>query len=314
MPTPIDNLHYFYRLRIGTSNSHSDLYYYNGNFAVGTFDSNTNERWMLRENHLINVKEVEYLCGNSGEATLGTSTYATDLTFPSGAYSGTNYIRANNGNYLNWTNGKLVWESTARTSWRFELLLRFINIPNSSVDYFTPKCGNSTGGTFPSAWTTKIRNLYKTVFGVTTCDDSKAFYNLYGAIYNNEVTPISYRGKYHTGIDMRTSVTSGTNANKIYAPIGGKVVYVDPNWGSVAIQYNNSEYNFLLAHMSDIQVKKDQIVKKDDYIGKQSNTGLGANAGKHLHFEVTKSNKIGMPLPSGSWENLAQTVSPYDFL
>ena len=66
--------------------------------------------------------------------------------------------------------------------------------------------------------------------------------------------------------------------------------------------------------MSDIQVKKDQIVKKDDYIGKQSNTGLGANAGKHLHFEVTKSNKIGMPLPSGSWENLAQTVSPYDFL
>ena len=309
MARPIDDLHYFYRMRIGTSNEHKGLYYYNGAFRVGTFDSNLNERWMLRGNKLINVKEVAYLGGNTGKAKLVSSTEGTELTFPAGAYADTNYVKAPNGYYLNWSNNSLVWESTAKTSWRFELLIRYIHIPGgNSVDYFSTKCGSTAGGEWPADWSDKVRNLYKSIFNVESCNDSRAFTNLYGAIYNNSVEPSSYRGKFHTGIDMNKT---GTNI-PVYSPISGYVKGVDTTWGSVAIACD-STHNFLFAHMKDIAVAKGNYVNKGKQIGIQSNTGLGANGDIHVHFEVTTGTKISS-LPSGSWESIGNTISPYSYL
>ncbi|MPN63533.1 hypothetical protein SDC9_211297 [bioreactor metagenome] len=92
-------------------------------------------------------------------------------------------------------------------------------------------CGNTTGGTWSSTWTTKVNALYNALFN-QTASQARAYYNLYGAMYSNTVSPISYRGKFHTGIDMTYS--SGCN---VYAPISGTIKGIDrTTWGTVYIE------------------------------------------------------------------------------
>ncbi|MFC4306622.1 peptidoglycan DD-metalloendopeptidase family protein [Cohnella boryungensis] len=97
-------------------------------------------------------------------------------------------------------------------------------------------------------------------------------------------------GRQHKGID-----TVSTNRN-IFAADSGKVVYAARNSGygnHIIIDHQNG-YQTLYAHLSKINVKRDDLVEKGDIIGIMGSTGR--STGIHLHFEIEKNNNQQNPM------------------
>jgi murein DD-endopeptidase MepM/ murein hydrolase activator NlpD len=146
-----------------------------------------------------------------------------------------------------------------------------------------------------------------------TPSQARTYYNLYGAMYNNSVTPTSYRGKFHTGIDLTYS--SGCD---VYAPITGIIRGIDRNeWGTVCIE-KSSGTNYTMSHLSSIptSLAVGNTITKGTLIGKQSNTGLNLQAGvnTHVHFEVTSATNLCTTLNSHSSVAMGSTKVPYSYL
>jgi len=95
-----------------------------------------------------------------------------------------------------------------------------------------------------------------------------------------------YKGSTHDGLDM-----VGVDSKNIYSTIDGKVEFA--GWESslnhnkgfgryVRIKKNNSQDRYYFGHLSNIKVKKGQIVKSGDLIGIEGNTGY--SFGSHCHY------------------------------
>ena len=85
---------------------------------------------------------------------------------------------------------------------------------------------------------------------------------------------------FHRGLDY-----AGSWGSPIYAPAGGKVTLVGPNFtllGNCVIINHGEGLTGLYLHMSSINVKQGQTVKRGQVIGKIGNTG--ASTGPHLHY------------------------------
>jgi len=73
-----------------------------------------------------------------------------------------------------------------------------------------------------------------------------------------------------------------------------KVTWTTPDvsmgvgYGQVVIVKHNSRFYSLYGHLSEVKVKKGDVVKKGDIIGNQGNTmdGVIRSTGAHLHFEI----------------------------
>ena len=275
MALPTNNVNYAYRMRRTTNQSTHEGLYYNPAFAYGTLDGSTNELWQLSSSKLKNIQKGTYI-GGTTSASLVAETSAPTVTFESGSTSDTYYVKASTGKYLNWTSsGTLEWGSSKSTAWHFERLIVLTGIGGTSTnkDYFSEKCGNTTGGTWSSTWTTKVDALYKALFK-QTATQGNTYYNLYGAMYNNSVTPSSYRGKFHTGIDMQYS--SGCD---VYAPITGVIKGIDrTGWGTVCIE-KSTGVNYTISHLTSIPADSDtfaigKTITVGTLIGKQGSKGL----------------------------------------
>lgn len=99
--------------------------------------------------------------------------------------------------------------------------------------------------------------------------------------FGMRVSPINGKWKMHSGIDMAAPVGS-----KVYACKAGTVTFTGYNdtYGNYIIIKHDGGLTSLYAHLSQILVKKDDLVPTGYTIGKVGVTG--ATTGPHLHFEL----------------------------
>lgn len=97
---------------------------------------------------------------------------------------------------------------------------------------------------------------------------------------------------FHTGIDIANS--QGKIGDPITPFMKGKVIYADEiSWGfgkHIVID-NGNNITSVYAHLSKLNVKKDDEVKPGDIIGLEGSTGW--STGPHLHFQI---NIFGIPI------------------
>ena len=115
---------------------------------------------------------------------------------------------------------------------------------------------------------------------------------------------VSRPGHTHGGLDLSTK---GQNLPVYATEDNGKVVAVKPNNGAagnmITIEYNRQDGTKIQTtymHLSQIGVKKDDIVKAGQPIGVSGNTGR--SSGAHLHFETKVQNS------NGDWERFDPTM------
>lgn len=92
----------------------------------------------------------------------------------------------------------------------------------------------------------------------------------------------------HTGIDFK-----GDIGDPIRATAKGKVTFCGEKggYGNCIIIEHANNFETLYGHLSEIDVKENQIVEPGDMIGKLGNTGR--STGSHLHYEIIyKGEKI----------------------
>ena len=100
------------------------------------------------------------------------------------------------------------------------------------------------------------------------------------------------------GIDLasvKRAAVPASNSGKVVfcSPLGiyGKTVILDHGFGLFSIY----------AHLSRMDVEKEQMVAKGDLLGKTGRTGMAA--GDHLHFSMMVHNTFVNPLEwwDGTW-------------
>jgi len=93
--------------------------------------------------------------------------------------------------------------------------------------------------------------------------------------------PLDGKRRYHYGLDI--TVQSGA---PILAPADGEVqeARIRGGYGKYVKINHGYGYKTLFLHMSQLNVKKGQIVKRGDLLGKSGSTGR--TSGPHLHYEV----------------------------
>lgn len=108
--------------------------------------------------------------------------------------------------------------------------------------------------------------------------------------FGKRKNPFSGEWKNHNGIDLAAAV--GT---PVYAIKDGAVsvcVKNDPTFGNyIILSHDRGKMTSVYAHLSKMEVEKDQVVKKGDIIGYVGQTGLAT--GPHLHFEIRQG---GVPV------------------
>jgi hypothetical protein len=127
--------------------------------------------------------------------------------------------------------------------------------------------------------------------------------------------------KPHTGIDL--AMPEGTPLRSIDDGIIQKVVdYGDNNIGKgVIIQFEDGKQG-IYGHLSEVKVKKGQIIHEGDIIGLSGNTGH--STGTHLHFGLKEDGHFIDPTPlaehigrniGSSWERFIEngTVGNADY-
>lgn len=106
--------------------------------------------------------------------------------------------------------------------------------------------------------------------------------------------PVLKKMMKHQGVDF--SAEKGT---PVYSLAEGTVIEADKkgNYGNTVVIQHADNMRSLYAQLSEILVKKDQVIKKGEIIGKVGNSGL--STAPHLHFEIRQNN---------------QPVNPADYL
>lgn len=95
-------------------------------------------------------------------------------------------------------------------------------------------------------------------------------------------SPVYNKWKSHNGIDF--AAAEGT---PVYACKSGKVAFVakmDAVFGNYVVLLHDGGLSSVYAHLSEVDVKKDEVVRVGELIGLSGKTG--AVTGPHLHFEI----------------------------
>ncbi|MEN8079265.1 peptidoglycan DD-metalloendopeptidase family protein [Clostridioides difficile] len=96
----------------------------------------------------------------------------------------------------------------------------------------------------------------------------------------------------HKGIDIAKNLGESVNAS-----LDGRVIKAEYNnggYGNLIVLEHENNMKTYYAHLSEIYVKKGDIIKKDDIIGAIGNTGN--STGPHLHFELRVNDKPVDPI------------------
>jgi murein DD-endopeptidase MepM/ murein hydrolase activator NlpD len=96
--------------------------------------------------------------------------------------------------------------------------------------------------------------------------------------------PITKKGKFHQGLDMK-----GSYKDTVYATGNGRIIMASWNMGygrCVVIQHSD-EFRSLYAHLSKIFVSAGDSINVGAPIGRVGSSGR--STGSHLHYEVLQS-------------------------
>lgn len=107
----------------------------------------------------------------------------------------------------------------------------------------------------------------------------------------------------HTGIDY--AIPTGT---EIHAPLEGivsRIVDNHPKLGKVVFIQLDNGYQYLVGHLSQINVHINETIKIGDTIGLSGSTG--ASTAPHLHFGAI--NQLGQFIDPSTLFNIQGTVS-----
>jgi murein DD-endopeptidase MepM/ murein hydrolase activator NlpD len=109
--------------------------------------------------------------------------------------------------------------------------------------------------------------------------------------YGQRMHPIIQKEVFHGGLDlaagMGTPVMAAQDGTVIFEGLRG-------HYGNAIVLEHGAGLTSWYGHLSQILVKKGQIVKRGDVIGKVGKTGRAT--GPHLHFEIRKENQPQNPL------------------
>lgn len=198
-----------------------------------------------------------------------------------------------NGYYLTQQGSDVKWTSSPNGNysiWLAEELIKVIDIPSgtdsTTTDYFSVWSG-FTNGYFPEEIQASINNLYRKCFGSTGVP-TKKYYNMYGAIFTGS-SPASYKGKFHSGVDLVSDNPDSKGNFPVLAPVAGEVVYSAPNhFGTVTIEEKRTKNLFLFMHMKGTFPAKGSTVEIGDVIGNMGGVGSGGvtQFTPHLHVEI----------------------------
>ena len=123
------------------------------------------------------------------------------------------------------------------------------------------------------------------------------------SMYGTRISPFGFVSQFHSGIDFANSI--GT---PILATADGRVVTAVSEGGGygkhVRLLHKHGLVT-LYAHMSALNVEKDQWVKRGDVVGYLGQTGSAT--GPHLHYEIRLRN----PDPFNAFEI---TLNPWPFI
>ena len=170
------------------------------------------------------------------------------------------------------------------------------------TEYFHPKSGMRNG-----TWSAnggadieqKMRNYYYTVYKTYPVSNSQYLYNFYGA-------KVSGTKKYHLGVDICHG-----QGSPIYSAHSGKVIYIRPENGQVAIYDGRYTYHYL--HMTNIKVNlNDTVVAGETNIGLEGKEGW-AN-GFHVHLEIYKDKHASAAQDAVLINQDIPTVCPYNLI
>lgn len=170
------------------------------------------------------------------------------------------------------------------------------------TEYFHPKSGMRNG-----TWSAnggadieqKMRNYYYTVYKTYPVSNSQYLYNFYGA-------KVSGTKKYHLGVDICHG-----QGSPIYSAHSGKVIYIRPENGQVAIYDGRYTYHYL--HMTNIKVTlNDTVVAGETNIGLEGKEGW-AN-GFHVHLEIYKDKHASAAQDAVLINQDIPTVCPYNLI
>ncbi len=108
------------------------------------------------------------------------------------------------------------------------------------------------------------------------------------ASFGKRIHPILKVERMHEGIDLKTY-----KGNLVLATADGIVTEAGVinvfSWGKIIRIKHAETYETVYAHLSEVKVKKGDIVKRGEVIGKAGSTG--ESTGPHLHYEVKELNK-----------------------
>lgn len=170
------------------------------------------------------------------------------------------------------------------------------------TEYFHPKSRMRNG-----TWSAnggadieqKMRNYYYTVYKTYPVSNSQYLYNFYGA-------KVSGTKKYHLGVDICHG-----QGSPIYSAHSGKVIYIRPENGQVAIYDGRYTYHYL--HMTNIKVNlNDTVVAGETNIGLEGKEGW-AN-GFHVHLEIYKDKHASAAQDAVLINQDIPTVCPYNLI
>ena len=313
--TAITTNAYYRFANVGTG---TDLHYNGSSVIASTENGSKDQTWYYTSaKKLTCVRNLNgtYLSGTAN--TMGSSGGIITLETESvdSTYGPKVRIKNSSGNYLRASGSVISWSSTKDNNslWYAERIIRITGVPSLGEEYFSARTQrnipatatttyNFKDGAMNSSWDTGVRNLYKKIFKQSSAPDGSCFYNLYGALYSSS----SYKGKFHTGIDMDCY-----NGAPVYSPVAGTIVNSDTanaaTYGMVTIKGNDGLY-YIFLHMANR--KTSGTVSVGTQIGTQSNVGTSAD---HVHFEISTYTQYAS-IPANSYMQLGGTYYPYDVL
>lgn len=115
---------------------------------------------------------------------------------------------------------------------------------------------------------------------------------------SNEIQELSilvYKGKYTPSTAMEYSYNN--TKFDVVASFSGVVTErkVDPLYGYMVYVKNDDGLTAVYGSLSDVRVNVGDNVKQGDVIGKAGTNTIDANLNNHLHFAITKDNKLINP-------------------
>lgn len=176
-------------------------------------------------------------------------------------------------------------------------------IYSNDTEYFHPQSGMVNGTWVQNNGSyiqNKIKNYYKTIYGVEPDSADQYLYNLFGA-------KLTGRNDYHIGVDIWHG-----SGSKITSAHSGTVIKAG-NTDSNEVAIYDGERTYYYLHMKDRYVEQgDTVIAGKTVLGTEGQAGWAT--GSHLHLEVFDGQDFAGPKDTPLVNESIPSICPYDYI